>query len=1230
MDITTKIRDYIEKYADLKIQKRAGNILLHFSGKKNGSYIFTYKGTKREPYHIDIEFIKRAIFTNCTCPYNFGGLCKHEVAALNYISDFLIDENNNLMEEDDKVECDLPDDVIKKFQQGEIQLVDHLLSEDMLLKLRDIYPSYFSFDDVRLKKVTESEVEGIVCNNIHILCQYDINTQILRFEMKNTEKEYFDFVILTLLKIICNLGKDFFDPDYKQKLIQGYFQENSIDHKYESYFDIKVINEKATLVSKIPNFYVKTDALQKGLLLSENDEIALDLLPEKMHSPETSGFGFCIKQSWHSASKFDFVLFHGKFKKNTREISSALKPIYDHNFLDYFNAREEQEQQMLVQAFALVSELEEFRIRADQLSLLSEIYVKFKHFIDNHKDSYPFFIKPDRDTNFARKNIEPVIFSDSSAKLFFKVKKTKQRISVIPKICIDDKEYKINDSELFITSFFCIKNGQTLHFFDSPKDFVYLKKFNFKSEINFPSLEQEAILTNVIHPLSKHFDVVHNLVTPKPLPSDLILHKEIYISDFQELYIVFKLGVRYGDCFVTVDSNEAIFDEKTQQWLQRDKVFEEAFSDYFQSLHPDFAHQQGKFYLSPYKLLEDEWLIKISQKLQQHNIELFGVKDLKSFNYSLHTPTIKLAVDSEIDWFDLKIQVSFGKEKVALKDIKQAVLNKQKFVRLKDGSMGILPEKWLRKIANYFKVGKVGENGIQISHYQFNLLDELYEQLEKKPEFLKELYRKKQSLEQLHNKAVENIAIPKGLQAQLRPYQQEGFNWLVFLHNNHLGGCLADDMGLGKTLQTIALLLYLKENSKISISSPHLIVAPTSLIFNWQKEIEKFAPNLKVLIYTGMSRHDKYSLMNEVDVVITTYGTVVNDIENLQQQKFSYIIADESQAMKNPNSKRYKAMRLLEANNRLALTGTPIENNTFDLYAQMNFINSGMLGSMKHFKTTFSDAIDKEKDVEAATLLHKMVYPFLLRRTKSQVAQDLPPKTENIIFCEMEREQRQVYDAFKEKYRTELLNKMEQEGEQSTQLHILQGLTKLRQICNAPQLLDDGEGSYTKASIKLDILLEYVLEIMTQGSKILIFSQFTSMLSLVKARLESEGIVFEYLDGQTMDRQKRVSNFQENDEVKVFLISLKAGGTGLNLTKAEYVFLLDPWWNPAVENQAIDRCYRIGQDKHVIAYRMICKDTIEEKIMALQSDKKRVSESIIQVDKDTKSFDKAQVKALFS
>ncbi len=375
----------------------------------------------------------------------------------------------------------------------------------------------------------------------------------------------------------------------------------------------------------------------------------------------------------------------------------------------------------------------------------------------------------------------------------------------------------------------------------------------------------------------------------------------------------------------------------------------------------------------------------------------------------------------------------------------------------------------------------------------------------------------------------------------------------------------------------------------------------------------KFAPDIRILTIYGADRVKDITDFDHYEIILTSYGTLLSDVNFLKKYHFNYIILDESQAIKNPESQRYKAVRLLNARNRIVMTGTPVENNTFDLYGQLSFACPGLLGNKTQFRNHFSAPIDRFKDAERAAELQKRVNPFILRRTKQQVASELPEKTEMVIYCEMGEEQRRVYNAYELEFYI-YLNTTSEGDIKRSQLHVLQGLTKLRQICDSPALLRD-EKFYGNASAKIDTLVEQIESKATQH-KILIFSQFVSMLDLIRPELESRGIGYEYLTGQSRDRAAKVENFQTNPDVRVFLISLKAGGTGLNLTEADYVYLIDPWWNPAVENQAIDRSHRIGQDKHVIAVRLICPDTIEEKIMELQETKKDLANDLIKTDSD--------------
>jgi non-specific serine/threonine protein kinase len=462
----------------------------------------------------------------------------------------------------------------------------------------------------------------------------------------------------------------------------------------------------------------------------------------------------------------------------------------------------------------------------------------------------------------------------------------------------------------------------------------------------------------------------------------------------------------------------------------------------------------------------------------------------------------------------------------------------------------------------------------------------------------------------------------------LRPYQVAGYQWLNYLRGINWGGILADDMGLGKTVQALSFMEYYKRTEgKLKA----LVVCPTTLIYNWENEIRKFTPSLSFRIHHGASRTRKKEELEDHDITITTYGTLRSDIKLLSQIALDYAILDESQAIKNPSSKVTKAASLLQARHRLCMSGTPLQNNTFDIYAQMNFLNPGMLGSVEFFRQEFAIPIDKLGEQDRKEHLRKLLFPFILRRTKEQVAKDLPEKQEMVLFCEMEEEQRNIYDAYRNDFRNQILGSIESMGIQKSQLTILQGLMKLRQICDSPAILNEAE-KFPNHSIKLDELSRELSEGIS-SHKALVFSQFLGMLSLIRSKLDELGISYVYFDGSTSapDREKAIQRFQQDDSVRVFLISLKAGGVGLNLTAADYVYIMDPWWNPAVEQQAIDRTHRIGQTKNIFAYRMICKDTIEDKILQLQERKRNLAKDIIADDQGfVKTLTREDVEYLFS
>ena len=793
-----------------------------------------------------------------------------------------------------------------------------------------------------------------------------------------------------------------------------------------------------------------------------------------------------------------------------------------------------------------------------------------------------------------------------------------------------DQEIEINPDTMMIHQAFVIVDYKEVYIFRSAGDYqmlnYHLQVLNReKPMILYQPKDLPKLYDTVIKPLGKLFEINSEVHNKQQLQAEQAT-AQLFLTDTDEGTIRLTPAIQYGEDSIPLTDRAPLYDRETNTLLERDADFENQYLEYLRSLHPSFDDAAIEFTLTGEQLMEDNWLLNSSEKLRNKGVQIYGSESLKNFRYNLHTPTISISTSSGIDWFDLKINIKFGKQTASLQEVRKSVMNKSQYIQLSDGTVGILPEEWLERYARYFQVGRLRKDKLEISNYQFNIIDQLYDDLPKRPKYIEEMMERRRRLQNLTK--LTPHPIPKGINAELRSYQQSGFDWLLFLNQNQLGGCLADDMGLGKTLQVITLLQHLKEQSGKKPLPPHLIVLPTSLLFNWQKELDKFAPSLTYLVYRGGDRASLRELFSQYDIILSTYGVVSNDIEELSQITFEYAILDESQAIKNPLSKRYKAVRLLQANHRLALTGTPIENNTFDLYAQMNFLNPGIFGSMDHFRQNFANAIDKQRDERSTHLLRDMTQPFLLRRTKKQVATELPDKTETVLYCEMKEEQRKVYDSHKEHFREQLLCEMENSSEGEAQMMVLQALTKLRQICNSPALISTESEDYGTQSIKLDILMRNLREIESEH-KALVFSQFTSMLALVKKRLELEGIPYVYLDGSTTNREAVVQQFQEDDEIRVFLISLKAGGTGLNLTAADYVFLIDPWWNPAVENQAIDRSYRIGQEKHVNAYRLVCKETIEEKILQLQESKRSLSEDIIQTDKIQKSFSRDDIADLF-
>ncbi|HNR74794.1 MAG TPA: DEAD/DEAH box helicase, partial [Cyclobacteriaceae bacterium] len=591
--------------------------------------------------------------------------------------------------------------------------------------------------------------------------------------------------------------------------------------------------------------------------------------------------------------------------------------------------------------------------------------------------------------------------------------------------------------------------------------------------------------------------------------------------------------------------------------------------------------------------------------------------------YFVGKAVIELEVKENIDWFDIHAKIRFGEYEISFKELRKLIIKKKVEFKLPNGEIAIIPEAWLVKYSDLFALSEThgtNEKPVLKKHH-ISLLKEL-EEGNLARVHMSERLRNLQSFS-----GIKDYTLPAKFVGTLRPYQKAGYNWLRFLNEFHLGGCLADDMGLGKTVQTLALLQAEKEKGNAGTS---LLIMPTSLVYNWEMEASKFTPDLKILTYTGTLRNKDISRFSKYDVVLTSYGITRLDIDQLKQFYFNYIILDESQVIKNPTSNIAKAVMELKSRFKLTLTGTPLENTTLDLWSQMTFINPGLLGGQTFFKNEYQLPIEKKRDEAKTKKLNSIIKPFILRRLKSQVATDLPEKVENVHYTNMTAEQEQKYEEAKSFYRHKILDQIDKEGINNTRMMILEGLTKLRQISNHPKMVDV---RYEGDSGKLEDV-SYMLEnALLEGHKVLVFSQFVKHLDIVKALLKEREIPFAYLDGSSTptDRKAQVDKFNKDPNLKIFLISIKAGGLGLNLTEADYVFILDPWWNPAVEAQATDRAHRIGQKKKVFSYKFITRNTVEEKILTLQKHKLKLSENLIQSEESViKSLSREDIEMLLN
>jgi superfamily II DNA or RNA helicase len=710
----------------------------------------------------------------------------------------------------------------------------------------------------------------------------------------------------------------------------------------------------------------------------------------------------------------------------------------------------------------------------------------------------------------------------------------------------------------------------------------------------------EMLAALLEHPLAARVEVPEELryeeVQPVPRPCLTFRSEKRY--EWSQQHLRAELSFDYdGRRVAGALKSRGIYDPAKRHFVVRDQQAEAAAKAFvhdlgLEDIPSDFAGHPPSLRLAPKKLpavahacLAAGWHVEAEGKIFRR------------------PGAMHVGVSSGVDWFELRGEVDYEGASAKLPALLAALRRGENMVRLDDGTYGLLPEEWLTRFGPIAGLGTAEADHLRFRRNQAGLLDAL---LATQPEVSCDATFARVRDELRSFAGIHAGKQPAGFVGQLRDYQRDGVGWMDFLRRFSFGGCLADDMGVGKTAQVLALLEA--RRALAEVTGPSLVVVPKSLVFNWKQEAARFTPRLRVLDHTGLAR-DIHSF-SDYDVVLTTYGTLRRDAAEFKDIEFDYVVLDEAQAIKNPGTESAKAARLLRGRNRLALSGTPVENHLGELWSIFEFLNPGMLGAASVFKLAGGAA--RNPSEETRRLLAHALRPFILRRTKEQVARELPAKSEQTIFCELEAPQRKLYNELRLHYRNSLLQTVAAKGLAKSKIQVLEALLRLRQAACHPGLLDPKRRD--DPSAKLDVLISHLEEIVAEGHKALVFSQFTSLLSLVKERLDASEMVYEYLDGATRDRQAHVERFQNDPECPLFLISLKAGGLGLNLTAAEYVFLLDPWWNPAVEAQAVDRAHRIGQTHRVFAYRLIARDTVEEKILQLQSSKRDLAAAIISED----------------
>ena len=1184
----------------------------------------------------------KSMTLRCGCPYNLGDICRHEAAALFRLQD-MVDKNLLL---NDAIQFNQLH-TVAKMKYIDLKMIKMLSSPSIyeeaekLLRTSKANILHAANERVEAEVVAYGDTYPLVIQKND---ERNFDTSCTCAESMHPLCEH---KVMLFLQILNAYGANYFDSirnwdKEKSKLLQlyGYNLADDLTGKFEFTYKegkpfLKVLDPSIKRVAGIvstPPQPVKSEPAMQEVEIEEEERPAKQLgIVFNFNYKIYPGFKIDAIQG---EANDDFTDFLGKvetldltkfvntelFSEEDRQIFQQVRKMQNTEVNKYLNRNSP-----FSGIWENIIHSEEDDLPEETKSLIAEYLQPKLRKLFEEKENRPFVYALPAGKQFRTDNLEPILLDANLLTPQFRVEAVDSGFSMGCFVKLKGKAVELNENEA--ESSIIMLYDHVLYLWKQPEDVMHVGSLLQAGKLNFSTAEWNEQMQKRILPLTREYHVEFDRSLVKEVKTD---NPEIKVQ-LQEKgdYLVFQPVFTYHGIDVKGNTGKTIMIPEGNKItiIHRNREVEDEFLQKLENLHSMFTRQPetGSLILKGVDVLKNNWFFLFIDAMKEMKMPVYGFEALRNFRFNTARPNTHIHVSSGLDWFDAKVEIEFGEQRVGIADIKRALAGKQSFVQLGDGTLGILPDEWLKRYALLFKVGEGKSDKLRLSKYHMSVIDDLYENRDA-AELSFALDEKFERLREV--KDIPEIPAPQTLHGVLRPYQVSGFQWLSYLNDVGWGGILADDMGLGKTVQALTMLDHYRNHTG---ALQAIVICPTTLIYNWQNEVKKFTPQLNSVIHHGNARARNPLQFEGINIIITTYGTLRSDIQMLVKMNFDFIILDESQAIKNPSSKVTKAASLLKGKNRICMSGTPLQNNTFDIFAQMNFLNPGLLGSVEFFRNEFATPIDKFGEQDQKEHLRRLLYPFILRRTKEQVASDLPEKTETILFCEMETAQRKIYEAYRNSYRDKILGTIDEQGIDKSQLTILQGLMKLRQICDSPAILNEEE-KFPNNSIKLEELSREIQENIGEH-KALVFSQFLGMLGLIREKLTELNIPFEYFDGSTSpaERERAIKNFQENDSCRVFLISLKAGGVGLNLTAADYVYIVDPWWNPAVEQQAIDRTHRIGQTKNIFAYRMICIDTIEDKILQLQERKRALAKELITDDSSfVKALTKADVEYLFS